>query len=149
MAYYAPRMTRTTEGRRAELVVIQNLRLIGLVVKVIVITGIELFMFPVMCGILMCVALLPLSPNATVKDLLEFTVSWPFLSPFIYWVMGTAHMFQFAFFLSMCRDIMRAGVLYFVRDPNDPNIHPIGDVMERGLVLNSEKLVFPDLFTAS
>lgn len=140
MAYYAPRMTRTTEGRRAELVVIQNLRLIGLVVKVIVITGIELFMFPVMCGILMCVALLPLSPNATVKDLLEFTVSWPFLSPFIYWVMGTAHMFQFAFFLSMCRDIMRAGVLYFVRDPNDPNIHPIGDVMERGLVSQLGKI---------
>ena len=40
-------------------------------------------------------------------------------------------MFHFAMFVSMCRDIVRAGTLYFIRDPNDPQFHPIREILER------------------
>jgi E3 ubiquitin-protein ligase MARCH6 len=40
-------------------------------------------------------------------------------------------MFHFAMFVSMCRDIVRPGTLYFIRDPNDPQFHPIREILER------------------
>jgi E3 ubiquitin-protein ligase MARCH6 len=40
-------------------------------------------------------------------------------------------MFHFAMFVSMCRDLVRAGTLYFIRDPNDPHFHPIREILER------------------
>lgn len=131
MAYYAPRFSRTSEGRRVEINIIQNLRFIGLIIKVVIITGIELFFFPMMCGLLISWALLPLTPSWTIADTMDFILDWPFLSPFVFWALGTLYMFQFAYYVSMCREIMRPGVLYFIRDPNDPNIHPVGDIMER------------------
>ena len=34
----------------------------------------------------------------------------------------------------MCRKIFRAGVSYFVRDPDDPTFHPVRDVLERPVI---------------
>ncbi|EHY60059.1 hypothetical protein HRR83_006418 [Exophiala dermatitidis] len=121
------------------------LRQAGGVLKVIVIIGIEMLVFPLYCGLLLDVALLPLFANATLTSRIAFMVRAPFTGIFIHWFIGTCYMFHFALFVSICRKIMRTGVLYFIRDPDDPNFHPVRDVLERPIPAQLGKIAFSAL----
>lgn len=83
----------------------------GGVLKVILIISIEMIAFPLYCGLLLDLALLPLFGNVTVMSRLDFTMNSPYTSIFVHWFIGTCYMFHFALFVSMCRKIMRSGVL--------------------------------------
>lgn len=83
----------------------------GGVMKVVLIIGIEMIIFPLYCGILLDVALLPLFGNATIISRVSFSLTSPSTSIFIHWFVGTCYMFHFALFVSMCRRILRSGVL--------------------------------------
>lgn len=83
----------------------------GGVLKVILIISIEMIAFPLYCGLLLDIALLPLFGNVTVKSRLNFLIASPNTSLFVHWFVGTCYMFHFALFVSMCRKIMRNGVL--------------------------------------
>ncbi|KAL8871018.1 MAG: hypothetical protein Q9174_003066 [Haloplaca sp. 1 TL-2023] len=114
----------------------------GGVAKVILIISIEMIAFPLYCGLLLDVALLPMFRNVTFLSRLEFMVDSPCTSLFIHWFVGTCYMFHFALFVSMCRKIMRTGVLYFIRDPDDPTFHPVRDVLERNVFGQLGKIAF-------
>ena len=83
----------------------------GGVMKVVLIISIEMLAFPLYCGLLLDVALLPLFGGATMMTRFNFTYSNPMTSLFIHWFVGTCYMFHFALFVSMCRKILRTGVL--------------------------------------
>ncbi|KAL8702319.1 MAG: hypothetical protein Q9201_004467 [Fulgogasparrea decipioides] len=117
----------------------------GGVTKVILIISIEMIVFPLYCGLLLDVALLPLFRNVTLLSRLEFMVNSPCTSLFVHWFVGTCYMFHFALFVSMCRKIMRTGVLYFIRDPDDPTFHPVRDVLERSVFTQLCKIAFSAL----
>ncbi|KAM0339021.1 hypothetical protein ACHAPU_011080 [Fusarium lateritium] len=112
------------------------------IMKVIMIISIEMLVFPLYCGLLLDGALLPLFENTTFKSRLLFTCNYPLTSVFVHWFVGTGYMFHFALFVSMCRKIMRQGVLYFIRDPDDPEFHPVRDVLERNLTTQLRKILF-------
>ncbi|KAK2013602.1 hypothetical protein LZ32DRAFT_255225 [Colletotrichum eremochloae] len=112
------------------------------VMKVILIISIEMLIFPLYCGLLLDVALLPLFEATTLKSRVAFTVNFPLTSIFVHWFVGTGYMFHFALFVSMCRKIMRKGVLYFIRDPDDPEFHPVRDVLERNVMTQLRKILF-------
>lgn len=121
------------------------LRQAGGVMKVIVIIGIEMLVFPLYCGLLLDLALLPLFADATFASRIAFMSRTPFTGIFIHWFIGTCYMFHFALFVSICRKIMRTGVLYFIRDPDDPTFHPIRDVLERPIPAQLGKIAFSAL----
>lgn len=98
-------------GREWEATVIDILHQAGGVLKVILIISIEMLVFPLYCGLLLDAALLPLFDNATIMSRVQFTLSSPLTSVFVHWFVGTCYMFHFALFVSMCRKIMRKGVL--------------------------------------
>jgi E3 ubiquitin-protein ligase MARCH6 len=54
-------------------------------------------------------------------------------------------MFHFALFVGMCRKILRKGVLWFIRDPDDPTFHPVRDVLERNVATQLRKIAFSAL----
>ena len=83
----------------------------GGVLKVILIISIEMIVFPLYCGVLLDIAMLPLFENATVGSRAAFALASPRVSLFMHWFIGTCYMFHFALFVSMCRKIMRTGVL--------------------------------------
>ncbi|ANB14435.1 E3 ubiquitin-protein ligase SSM4 [Sugiyamaella lignohabitans] len=116
------------------------LKEMGAICKVITVIGIELVLFPIFCGLLLDFSLLPLFETASIADQVNFAVKYPVISTILHWALGTCYMFIFAMFVSLCRKIMRPGVLYFVRDPNDPNFHPIKDVLDRGLMSQLAKI---------
>ncbi|EMR65903.1 putative ring finger membrane protein [Eutypa lata UCREL1] len=115
------------------------------VMKVILIISIEMLVFPLYCGLLLDFALLPLFESTTFKSRLFFTYNFPMTSIFVHWFVGTGYMFHFALFVSMCRKIMRKGVLYFIRDPDDPEFHPVRDVLERNVTTQLRKIMFSGL----
>ncbi len=83
----------------------------GGVMKVVLIIGIEMIVFPLYCGFLLDVAMLPLFGNVTIMSRINFTLTSPTTSLFVHWFVGTCYMFHFALFVSMCRKILRSGVL--------------------------------------
>lgn len=129
-------------GQELETSLLDVLKQASGVMKVILIIGIEMLVFPLYCGLLLDVALLPLFENTTVKSRLLFTYNYPLTSIFVHWFVGTGYMFHFALFVSMCRKIMRKGVLYFIRDPDDPEFHPVRDVLERNVTTQLRKILF-------
>lgn len=98
-------------GQRPEGVVAEILNQAGGVMKVILIIGIEMLVFPLYSGLLLDLALMPLFENATFASRVAFTFASPLTSLFVHWFIGTCYMFHFALFVSMCRKIMRTGVL--------------------------------------
>ncbi|KAG9512716.1 hypothetical protein KCU79_g23790, partial [Aureobasidium melanogenum] len=117
----------------------------GGVLKVILIISIEMLVFPLYCGMLLDCALLPLFENASVASRLAFASRSPWLFVFLHWFIGTCYMFHFALFVSMCRRVLRSGVLYFIRDPDDPTFHPVRDVLERSVTTQLRKIAFSGL----
>ncbi|KAF2155759.1 hypothetical protein K461DRAFT_274775 [Myriangium duriaei CBS 260.36] len=117
----------------------------GGVVKVILIISIEMLLFPLYCGCLLDVALLPLFDGVTLESRITYASNRPYMFTFLHWFLGTAYMFNFALFVSMCRGILRSGVLYFIRDPDDPTFHPVRDVLERNISTQLRKIAFSAL----
>ncbi|KAL2150517.1 hypothetical protein VTH82DRAFT_7080 [Thermothelomyces myriococcoides] len=132
----------TQAAQEWEASIIDGLNQASGVMKVILIISIEMLVFPLYCGLLLDIALLPLFEHATLKSRLLFTLNYPITSIFVHWFIGTGYMFHFALFVSMCRKIMRKGVLYFIRDPDDPEFHPVRDVLERNVTTQLRKILF-------
>lgn len=132
-------------GHEIETAVVDLLRQAGGVMKVILIISIEMLIFPLYCGLLLDISLLPLLENTTVVSRVVFTLKSPLTSIFVHWFIGTCYMFHFALFVSMCRKILRRGVLYFIRDPDDPTFHPVRDVLERNVATQLQKILFSAL----
>ncbi|RMD41227.1 hypothetical protein DV735_g3923, partial [Chaetothyriales sp. CBS 134920] len=122
-----------------------SLRQASGVAKVILIIGIEMLVFPLYCGLLLDLALLPIFEGATVWSRLLFMQKAPFTGLFLHWFIGTCYMFHFALFVGMCRKMLRKGVLYFIRDPDDPTFHPVRDVLERSVATQLGKIAFSAL----
>jgi E3 ubiquitin-protein ligase MARCH6 len=133
------------QGQRIERIISDVLQQAGGVLKVILIISIEMLAFPLYCGLLLDLAMLPLFKNATLYTRWQFACSSPWTSGFVHWFIGTCYMFHFALFVSMCRKIMRKGVLYFIRDPDDPTFHPVRDVLERSVTTQLRKIAFSAL----
>lgn len=121
---YLARGTPFSAGQTAqewEASIIDGLNQASGVMKVILIISIEMLIFPLYCGLLLDFALLPLFEGTSVKSRLLFTYNYPLTSIFVHWFVGTGYMFHFALFVSMCRKIMRKGVLC---KQHHPSIHP-------------------------
>jgi E3 ubiquitin-protein ligase MARCH6 len=138
-------ITSSQQGRNIERIVTEVLQQAGGVLKVILIISIEMLAFPLYCGLLLDLAMLPLFKDATLYTRWQFTCASPWTSGFVHWFIGTCYMFHFALFVSMCRKMMRKGVLYFIRDPDDPTFHPVRDVLERSVTTQLRKIAFSAL----
>lgn len=48
--------------------------------------------------------------------------------------------YSFAVLLSGCRSVMRAGAMWFIKDPQDQNSHPIRDILDRPTLTQLRKI---------
>ncbi|KAF6753084.1 hypothetical protein DFP72DRAFT_903296 [Ephemerocybe angulata] len=125
-----------TAGRAIRNAIRQQL----LVVKVALFIFIELVLFPLGCGIVLDICTVWLFPAANVQTRLYFFSQAPLTALFYHWIAGTLFMYSFAVLLSGCRSIMRPGAMWFVKDPEDRNAHPIRDILERNTFTQLRKI---------
>ncbi|CCH60960.1 hypothetical protein TBLA_0D04640 [Henningerozyma blattae CBS 6284] len=113
--------------------------------KVFVLFFIELLGFPILAGLLLDLSLFtPLFVNSFSYKTLwgsQFLIYWKPLVGFIYWGLGTMYMHWFAKFIGMIRQyIIRPGVLFFIRSPEDPNIKILQDSLIHPLKIQISRL---------
>ncbi|CCM02594.1 uncharacterized protein FIBRA_04697 [Fibroporia radiculosa] len=111
-----------------------------LVIKVAIFIVIELVIFPLGCGVMLDACSVWLLPQSNFRTRAAFLVYAPVSSVFYHWVIGTMFMYQFAVLLAGCREIMRPGSMWFIKDPQDQNFHPIRDILERPTLVQLRKL---------
>jgi len=102
-----------------------------LIGKVGVFIFVELVIFPFLCGLLLNFTTIPIFANATLSNRLELYSSAPYSATLITWLVGTCFMFSFAILVSTCRESLRAGVCWWIRDPSDDRFNPIREILER------------------
>ncbi|KIY52974.1 hypothetical protein FISHEDRAFT_34386, partial [Fistulina hepatica ATCC 64428] len=112
-----------------------------LVLKVAMFILIELGLFPLGCGTVLDLCSLWFFPEASFLTRTTFFMHAPVTAMFYHWVAGTLFMYTFAALLSGCRNIMRPGAMWFIKDPQDQNSHPIRDILERPAVTQLRKIL--------
>ncbi|GAA0163321.1 ubiquitin-protein ligase [Lithospermum erythrorhizon] len=90
---------------------------------------IELGVFPLLCGWWLDVCTIRMFGKSFVQRVEFFSVS-PLASSLVHWVIGIVYMLQISIFVSLLRGVLRPGVLYFLRDPADPNNNPFRDLID-------------------
>lgn len=97
--------------------------------KVFTLFFIELAGFPVLAGLMLDFSLFcPLLSPGDIIWAPQICEYWPPFLFFVYWTIGTLYMYWFAKYIGMIRQhIIRPGVLFFIRSPDDPNIKILHD----------------------
>lgn len=132
-------------------------RILGLcyiVVKVALLVVVELVAFPIVCGWWLDICSFALfDATLKVRQRTRLTPSWflkvvslklyylivqerqtsynnaPAASMFIHWLIGMVFVFYFASFVILLREVLRPGVLWFLRNLNDPDFNPIQEMI--------------------
>lgn len=131
--------------------------------KVFVVFSIEIVLFPVYCGWLLdfCTGPILLEqfttqviingvPTTTFLPL--FTLHFEsfqqsYVRFFIYWFVGTLYMFCLSLFVGMTRSkILRPGVLFFIRSPDDPDTKLIREAMVKPLAWQLSRIYLSGKF---
>ncbi|KAK4513627.1 uncharacterized protein ATC70_005631 [Mucor velutinosus] len=143
--------TRSMYARIGRTASRQIIRQLGILLKVAFFVFMELTVFPLGCGLLLdCVALSLFykigGGGGAAGHLLAIHKRMTFLkenvasSIFMHWVIGTGFMFLFTTMVTFCRDIVRPGVIWFIRDPNDPQFSPIKELVKRPVFAQLQKI---------
>ncbi|KAJ7601555.1 hypothetical protein DFH06DRAFT_440100 [Mycena polygramma] len=125
-----------TAGRAVRTAVREQL----LVLKVATFIFIELVTFPLGCGIVLDVCTVWLFPEASFISRVAFFKQAPLTAMFYHWVAGTMFMYSFAVLLSGCRTLLRKGAMWFIKDPQAQDSHPIRDILDRPTLTQLRKI---------
>lgn len=137
---YGKRNPMTKVTRRA---IFQILFALRCTFKVFALFFIELAGFPILAGGMLDFALL--CPILKSQDSLlwvpKFCAFWTPSMFMVYWTVGTLYMYWFAKYISMIRkNIIRPGVLFFIRSPEDPNIKILHDSLIHPMSIQLSRL---------
>lgn len=102
-------------------------RILGLCyifIKVSLLSVVEIGLLPLICGWWLDICSLPMF-DATLKERKLSFKSAPGTSLFIHWMFGMVYVYYFASFIVLLREVLRPGVLWFLRNLNDPEFSPI------------------------
>jgi E3 ubiquitin-protein ligase DOA10 len=108
--------------------------------KITFLIFVELVIFPILCGFLINLCTLRLL-NSTLLERITYIVDYTVLATALHWITGSLFMFQFANFVTSSREILRPGLLFFIRNPNDPNYHPMKEMVEKPLFYQIKRVI--------
>ncbi|XP_042863946.1 E3 ubiquitin-protein ligase MARCHF6-like [Penaeus japonicus] len=118
-------------------------RVLGLcyvVVKVALLSVVEIGVFPLIGGWWLDICSLSLF-DATLKDREVSFKMAPGTSMFIHWLVGMVYVFYFASFILLLREVLRPGVLWFLRNLNDPDFNPVQEMIHLPIVRHTRRFL--------
>ncbi|KAK3871776.1 hypothetical protein Pcinc_023101 [Petrolisthes cinctipes] len=118
-------------------------RVLGLcyvVVKVALLSVVEIGVFPLIGGWWLDICSLSLF-DATLKDREVSFKAAPGTSMFIHWLVGMVYVFYFASFILLLREVLRPGVLWFLRNLNDPDFNPVQEMIHLPIVRHTRRFL--------
>ncbi|VIO95998.1 LP04173p, putative [Brugia malayi] len=111
-----------------------------LVLKVFLLVLTEIGFFPIICGWWLDICSLPLFASSLSRRIASFVVS-PTSSLFMHWLIGMVYVFYSASFVLVLREVLRPGVLWFLRNLNDPEFNPIQEMIELPVIRHLRRLI--------
>ncbi|GFG38068.1 hypothetical protein Cfor_10645 [Coptotermes formosanus] len=118
-------------------------RILGLcyvVVKVSLLSVVEIGVLPLICGWWLDICSLSMF-DATLRDRESSFRLAPGTSMFIHWLVGMVYVYYFASFILLLREVLRPGVLWFLRNLNDPDFSPIQEMIHLPIVRHIRRLL--------
>lgn len=118
-------------------------RVLGLcyvVVKVALLSVVEIGVFPLIGGWWLDICSLSLF-DATLKDREVSFKAAPGTSMFIHWLVGMVYVFYFASFILLLREVLRPGVLWFLRNLNDPDFNPVQEMIHLPIMRHTRRFL--------
>lgn len=85
---------------------------------------VEIGVLPLVCGWWLDICSLSMFDTSFKDRLSSFRLA-PGTSMFIHWLVGMVYVYYFASFVLLLREVVRPGVLWFLRNLNDPDFSPI------------------------
>ncbi|GAB6030401.1 E3 ubiquitin-protein ligase march6 [Chamberlinius hualienensis] len=110
------------------------------VVKVSLLMVLEVGVFPLACGWWVDICSLALF-DANLKDREASFRMAPGTSMFLHWLVGMVCVFYFASFILLLREVLRPGVLWFVRNLNDPDFNPIQEMIHLPILRHTRRFI--------
>lgn len=110
---------------------LQASRILGMsfiVLKVFLLLIQDIGITPLVCGWWIDICSLSLF-NISLWDRVRSFHSAPGTAMFLHWLVGMAFVFYFASFIILLREVLRPGVLWFLRNFNDPDFNPVQDMI--------------------
>jgi len=92
--------------------------------QVSLLSVVEIGVLPLICGWWLDICSLSMF-DATLRDRESSFRLAPGTSMFIHWLVGMVYVYYFASFIMLLREVLRPGVLWFLRNLNDPDFSPI------------------------
>ncbi|XP_024527152.1 probable E3 ubiquitin ligase SUD1 [Selaginella moellendorffii] len=120
--------------------IIGCVRYVATMLKVAFLLVIELGVFPLVCGWWLDVCTLAMLKVSFAQRVAFFWAS-PLTSSLLHWLVGIFYMLQISIFVSLLREVLRPGVLYFLRDPADPNYNPFRDLIDDPLHKHARRVL--------
>nr|CAD2169699.1 unnamed protein product [Meloidogyne enterolobii] len=114
--------------------------MICLMLKVFLLVITELIIFPILCGWWLDICSLPLT-GVTLDDRIRSFRHYPTSSFFLHWLAGMVYVFYSASFMLILRELLRPGVLWFIRNLHDPDFNPIQEMIEQPITHHLRRLV--------
>lgn len=118
-------------------------RVLGLcyvIVKVSLLSVVEIGVLPLVCGWWLDICSLAMF-DATLRDRESSFKLAPGTSMFIHWLVGMVYIYYFASFILLLREVLRPGVLWFLRNLNDPDFSPIQEMIHLPILRHVRRLV--------
>ncbi|KAK2579697.1 hypothetical protein KPH14_011044 [Odynerus spinipes] len=118
-------------------------RILGLcyvIVKVSLLSVVEIGVLPLVCGWWLDICSLAMF-DATLRDRESSFSLAPGTSMFIHWLLGMVYIYYFASFILLLREVLRPGVLWFLRNLNDPDFSPIQEMIHLPILRHVRRLV--------
>ncbi|CAH2039826.1 unnamed protein product, partial [Iphiclides podalirius] len=110
------------------------------VVKVALLSVVEIGVIPLVCGWWLDLCSLSMF-NASLKDREASLHAAPWTLMFIHWLVGMVYVYYFASFILLLREVLRPGVLWFLKNLNDPDFSPVQEMIHLSVWSHIRRLV--------
>lgn len=115
------------------------LRYIATFVKIVVLILFEFGIFPLGCGWWLDICTLDIF-GGTLQSRLTYCHDSPWACTGLHWFMGIIYMVHISLFISLLREVVRPELLWFLRNPDDPEFHPFRELVEKPLSRHARRM---------
>lgn len=115
------------------------LRYVATLVKILVLILFEFGIFPLGCGWWLDICTLDLV-GGTLQSRISFCHMVPWLCTAGHWFLGIVFMVHISLFVSLLREVLRPELLWFLRNPDDPDFHPFRELVEKPLSRHARRM---------
>lgn len=115
------------------------LRYVATFVKIVVLILFEFGIFPLGCGWWLDICTLELF-GGTIQSRVSYCQESPWTCTAGHWILGIIYMVHISLFISLLREVVRPELLWFLRNPDDPEFHPFRELVEKPLSRHARRM---------